>query len=60
MSEESKCYKIKIEGELIVYCEEDEIESMVYHDLIENMEIIIKIKDKKEITEEEADNWRRD
>lgn len=49
-----KYYKIKIEGDLIVYCEENEIDSMVYHDIIENMETIIKIKDKKEITEKEA------
>ena len=49
-----KYYKIKIEGDLIVHCEENEIKLMVYHDLIENMDSIIKIKDKKEISEKEA------
>lgn len=49
-----KYYKIKIEGDLIVHCLEDEIENMVWHDLYQNMDIIIKVVDKKEITEKEA------
>ncbi|KKL90049.1 hypothetical protein LCGC14_1908570 [marine sediment metagenome] len=50
-----KFFKVKIEVDLIVQCKsEEEILSMVYHDLYENMEILIKIKEKKEISEEEA------
>jgi len=50
-------FKVKIEAELIVQCRtEEEILSMVYHDLYQDMEILVKIKEKKEITEEEAYN----
>ncbi len=50
-----KYFKVKIEVDLIVQCKsEEEILSMVYHDLYENMEILIKIKEKKEISEKDA------
>ena len=50
-----KYFKVKIEADLIIQCKnEEEIISMIYHELYENMEILIRIKEKKEITEEEA------
>jgi len=58
MSEEikyfPKYFKVKIEAEMIFHCEEEDILSRIYHELYQDMEILVKIKEKKEITEEEA------
>jgi len=49
---ENKYFKVKIEGELVVYCSEEEISSRVFRDLYED--VTFKIIERKEISEEEA------
>jgi hypothetical protein len=51
---EKEFFKVKLRGEIIVHCEKEEVESFVYHDIINDNENIIKIEECKKITREEA------